>query len=259
MDSADITFVVITKNEARRLAACLASLPAGAHAIIYDALSADGTVEIARRAGARTVSAAWEGFVRSREAAAKLVTTPWTFMLDADERISPGLARELLELDPAPDIGGYSVPRRNHFCGRWIRSAGWWPDRLIRLFRTGHARLVARGPKSQGVHETWEPSGRSCELHAPIEHYSYDSAAEYRRKFALYTDLEASGGHAGFLAALAGWVLVPARFAWYWLRRGGIVEGWRGAFVCAGNAAYPAVVTTKRWLRRYAARDEMPV
>lgn len=259
MNSADITVVVITKNEAHRISACLASVPAGAHTIVYDALSGDGTVELARAAGARTVRASWEGFVRARQAAAALVTTPWTFMLDADERMSADLARELQELDPSSEIGGYSVPRRNHFAGRWVRSGGWWPDRLIRLFRTGRARLVARGPASHGVHETWAPSGEVRELRSPIEHYSYDSPSDYRRKFSMYTDLESSAGVATLGAVASAWLVVPARFAWYWLRRGGIFEGWRGALVCGGNAAYPAVVSTKRWLRGRARRQGAPV
>jgi glycosyltransferase involved in cell wall biosynthesis len=259
VDSADITFVILTRDEAANIGACLASLPTASRAIVYDAQSQDGTAGIARAAGAAVTSAPWRGFKRSREAAARLVTTPWTFMLDADERISPDLRAALQRLRPGPDVGGYSMPRRNHFCGRWIRSAGWWPDRLVRLFRTGKARLVARGPSSQGVHETWHPDGECRELAAPIEHYSYDSPAAYRRKFALYTDLEASGARGTLTAAVAAWLIVPARFAWYWLRRGGVFEGWRGAFVCAGNAAYPAVVATKSWLRSGAPGDEAGV
>lgn len=255
MDSADVTFVILTKNEAPNIGACLASLPKGSRALVYDALSDDGTASLAQSAGANVVSAPWAGFVAARDAAAQLVKTPWTFMLDADERISPALARELECLQPGPHIGSYSMPRRNHFCGRWIRSAGWWPDRLVRLFRTGQARLVARGASSQGVHETWHPGGECHELASPIEHYSYDSPAGYRRKFSLYTDLEAGSGRAAFADVVGAWLVVPARFAWYWLRRGGIFEGWRGAFVCGGNATYPAVVATKSWLRKDAARD----
>ena len=250
MDSADITFVVLTKNEARNIGACLASLPKGSPALVYDALSSDDTATVARSAGALVVSAPWAGFVQARDAAARLVNTPWTFMLDADERISPALAQELEHLQPDAQTGGYSMPRRNHFCGRWIRSAGWWPDRLVRLFRTGHTRLVARGASSQGVHETWLPTGQCHDLASPIEHYSYDSPAGYRRKFALYTDLEAESGRPTFAGVIGAWLIVPARFAWYWLRRGGILEGWRGAFVCGGNATYPAVVATKSWLRK---------
>ena len=256
MNSADITFVILTRNEAANIGACLASLPASSRSIVYDAMSTDRTGDIARSAGATVVSAPWQGFRRARGAAAQLVTTPWTFMLDADERISSDLAAQLQGLQPGPDVGGYSMPRRNHFCGRWIRSAGWWPDRLVRLFRTGKAQLVARGPSSQGVHETWHPSGECLVLSAPIEHYSYTSADGYRRKFALYTDLEASGARGTLTGAIGAWLIVPARFAWYWLRRGGIFEGWRGAFVCAGNSAYPAVVATKSWIRRGVPRDE---
>ena len=250
MESADITFVILTKDEAAHIGACLGSLPRDARALVYDALSSDATVEIARSLGASIVQAPWQGFVHAREAAAALVQTPWTFMLDADELVTPDLEAELVSIEPRAEVDGYSVPRRNHFCGRWVRSGGWWPDRLVRLFRTGRARLVARGESQHGVHETWEPQGACVELRSAIDHYSYDSIASYRRKFALYSALEARGRKPNLGRVIATWLMVPIRFGWYWIRRGGILEGWRGAFVCAGNATYPAVVASKSWTGR---------
>jgi len=255
VDSAEITFVVLTHNEAPNIAACLGSVPPRSRTLVYDACSTDDTASIARSLGVTVVQEPWQGFLRAREMAMTLVTTPWTFMLDADERLTPELVRELELAHINPEVGACSVPRRNHFCGRWIRSGGWWPDRLVRLFRTGQAHLQARGHGS-GVHETWQVEGACVALQAPIDHYSYASVADYRRKFALYTDLEAAGGQAGALDVLGAWLLVPVRFVWFWLRRGGIFEGWRGSFVCAGNASYPAVVASKRWTARRQRREE---
>jgi hypothetical protein len=167
-------------------------------------------------------------------------------MLDADERVPAELAGEIEQLQPARDVAGYSVPRRNHFCGRWIRSGGWWPDRLVRLIRTGQATLQGRGA-ADAVHETWQPKGICVALQSPIDHYSYGTITAYRRKFALYTALESKGRHGTLLGVIGAWLLVPVRFAWFWFRRGGIFEGWQGAYVCAGNAMYPAVVMMKSW------------
>jgi glycosyltransferase involved in cell wall biosynthesis len=248
--SADITFVIITKNEAANIAACLQTLPSESPVLVYDAISTDATVDIARARGAAVVQAPWAGYLQSREDAAVHVTTAWTFMLDADERMTPSLVQEIARLEPPPDIMGYSVPRRNHFCGRWIRSAGWWPDRLVRLFRTGKASMTARSAGAHAVHETWALHGRRDDLRAPLDHFSYASVAEYRRKFALYTGLESRAARVGPASLAVAWLLVAPRLLWYLLRRGGILEGWRGAFVCAGSALYPAVVAGKSMMRR---------
>jgi glycosyltransferase involved in cell wall biosynthesis len=249
VNSADITFVVITRNEAANIAACLRSLPPNVPILVYDSISDDETVEFARSFGATVVQAAWAGYARAREDAAAEVHTPWTFMLDADERLTPALAQELEDLQPPNEVAGYCVPRRNHFCGRWIRSAGWWPDRLVRLFRTGQATITSRGSYDSSVHEAWQVQGLCVELRAPVDHFSYESVEDYGRKFALYTSLEAAGVRFGFGRVITAWLIVPLRAGWYLVGRGGVLEGWRGAYVCVGSALYPAVVATKSWRR----------
>lgn len=249
MHSADITYVILTKNEAANIAACLRSVPAQSAILVYDAVSHDATVELARSFGALVVQAQWAGYVRAREEAALQVKTPWTFMLDADERVTAELALEIENIQPPDTTGGYSVARRNHFCGRWIRSGGWWPDRLVRLFRTGQATITARGSGDVAVHEAWQVSGDCEELRAPLDHFSYTSVQEYRHKFAIYTSLEAQGTPMALRYVVAAWLAMPLRAAWYLVRRGGIIEGWRGAYVSIGSALYPAVVATKSWMR----------
>ena len=82
-------------------------------------------------------------------------------MLDADERLD-GAARASIEsAHPAAGIDGYRLHRTTYFCGRPIAGAGWGDERLLRLFRTGRAHLVAR-PAAGGradVHERWEVPG----------------------------------------------------------------------------------------------------
>lgn len=250
MNPADVTFVVLTRNEARNIVDCLRSLPAGSPALVYDAQSTDATCSLAALQGARVVGAPWAGYATARAAAAALVSTPWTFMLDADERLSPGLGRELLALDAPAGIAAYSVARRNHFCGRWIRGAGWWPDRLVRLFRTGCAGLAARGNSKHAVHERWIANGAVAQLAAPLEHYSYPSLHTYREKFARYSDLEAAGARPSLAAAIGAWLLAPARAAWLLVGRRGVLDGWQGAYVSVASALYPAVVAAKSLRRR---------
>ena len=245
MNTADITFVVITKNEAARLRDCLASVPSGAQALIYDSQSRDATASIARAAGAQVVDGPWRGFARTRLDAAGLVQTPWTFMLDADERLSAPLAGEIAALEVSPEIVAYSVARRNWFCGRWIRGAGWWPDRLVRLFRTGHATLIARGGGFDTTHEAWQPDGQVGSLTHPLEHDSYPALVDYRTKFERYTRIEAQAGRGDVQTLLKSASVMPARLLWLLLGRAAILDGWRGLVIAWYSALYPVVVAAR--------------
>ena len=252
MRSADITFVILTRNEEANLGACLQSLLPESPKIVFDAFSEDGTVEIAKSFGATVYREAWKGHVRARTAAAALVTTPWTFMIDADERLTPELRYELHALNPPASVVAYTVPRRNWFLRRWIKGAGWWPDRLVRLFRTGQARVVGHlSPQGStrladtGIHERWIPDGAGAALNSPLEHYSYPNLATYRRKFAEYTMLEARHMLASPARIAGRWLWVPFRFVWLLFARRGILDGWRGIYICAASALYPAVAATK--------------
>ncbi len=252
LNPSDITFVILAKNEESNIEACVLSLPAGSQALVYDARSSDRTADIARSHGARVVTADWQGFAQARTAAAALVQTPWTFMLDADERLTEGLRAELLACAPADETRAYSVARKNYFCGRWIRGAGWWPDRLVRLFRTGAATISKTTSESiPTVHERWTIDGTVEQLTEPLEHYSYQSIASYKEKFSLYTSLEsqATSARGSFASVIIETGLVPLRAVWLLFARRGILDGWQGAYVSLGSACYPAAAKWKAWNR----------
>lgn len=251
MDLDGITFVILTKDEARNIGACLDSVPAGAKTLVYDAESSDATREVASARGARVAVSSWRGFAFARDAAEQLVQTGWIFVLDADERVTPELAAELMEVTPTAQIDAYTIPRANHFCGKWVRGASWWPDRQVRLYRKGKARQSARDARSRaGGHVYYEAPGRTADLRGAIIHYSYASVNDYRRRFRRYTDLEASAAPAGFRDLAVSWLVMPLRAAWLLFVRGGALDGWRGVYVSVASALYPAVVITKAWRSR---------
>ena len=258
MIPSDITFVVLTKNEAARIRSALGSVPRGSRILVCDSQSSDGTDQIARAAGAEVVDVPWRGFVQTRLDAAALVHTPWTFMLDADERLSAELASEIAAIEAPPEIVAYSIARRNWFCGRWIRGAGWWPDRLVRLFRTGRARLVARAGGEAALHETWQPDGQVSPLAHPVDHHSYPTFVDYRAKFERYTDIEAQAAPIDALALLRAAAVMPVRLLWLLLGRGAILDGWRGFAIAWYSALYPVAVAAKartRWRREASAPE----
>ncbi len=219
--------------------------------LVVDSDSSDGSVLVARERGAQTLVRPWDGFVATRRYALGLVSTPWTFMLDADEIIEPELALAILSVEPPGDVAGYLVRRVTYLCGRPILHGAWGGERLLRLFRTKDATLVAE-PAAGGdadVHERWQVEGTVPTLPGVLAHHSYPTIHVYREKFARYTELEARGVHGSLRAFARTGAVALLRAPWLFVRRDGWRDGWRGAFVAFWSALYPVAVAWKA-LRR---------
>ncbi|MGH7728194.1 MAG: glycosyltransferase, partial [Vulcanimicrobiaceae bacterium] len=129
MKPEEITLVVLARNEGSRLAATLAGVPPQIRRLVVDAESTDRTVAVARAAGAEVIVRPWPGFVAARREALAFVQTPWTLMLDADERLDSALAAAILAADGAS--AGYRMRRTTFFCGRAIVGCGWGEERPL--------------------------------------------------------------------------------------------------------------------------------
>ncbi len=245
MNLADITAVILTKNEERRLARTLEALPKGMPVFVLDAESSDATQRIVREHGARLYVRAWTNFVDARRFALAQVTTPWAFVVDADEVVDERLRAALAE---APsDVDGYLVRRDTGFAGEPLRM--WSGERLLRCFRVGAVRVEAF-PTTGGdaaLHERYVCDGSIGELAGSLQHDSYAGRDEYRSKFARYTEIEARGLPPSFARVLRESLLVPWRLAKFALVRGALFDGPRGWYVMWWSALYPAVVAWRAW------------
>ncbi len=198
---------MLTRDEALNLPRALASVPAESPLLVVDAESADDTVALAQARGARTIVRPWAGFVATRRFALGEVTTPWTFMLDADEALGADLREALAAAEPSANIGGYAVARSTYFCGRAMQAGAWGREVPVRLFRTTAAEVYARPAVSSraDLHERWSVTGTVARLGGTLHHHSYPTMRAYAQKFARYTTLEAQSADASPLAvALAG-------------------------------------------------------
>jgi glycosyltransferase involved in cell wall biosynthesis len=242
MRAAEVTAVILTRDEERNLPRALTSLPHGMPVLVIDAFSDDRTVEYARSAGAEVIERTWDGFMEARRFALAQVRTSWTLVIDADEALDDRLRDAILA---APgDVDAYVVRRTTYFRGKPMRM--WSNEPLLRLMRTGRTRIEAR-PAAGGtaqVHERFVCDGPAGELSGTLLHFSYPDTASYRLKFARYTALEAQGLRPSLLAAVASTLGAPLRFVTNLLRRGAIMDGPRGWYVAWCSAWYPAVA---RW------------
>ena len=249
-----LSVAIITLNEEERLGDCLTSVAFADEVVVVDAGSSDQTVEIARAQGARVIVQEWLGFGRQKQFAIDQCRNRWVLVLDADERLPAESAREITAVLRAPLHEAYSLPRQNFFCGRWLKHAGWWPDRVVRLFDKTKARMSDRL-----VHEGVEVSGSVGELHGMIIHHANRDLAHTLAKINSYSSAGAAelakAGRQGSLfqaVSRSSWSFVHN----YLLRRG-FLDGKEGFVQAVCNAVNIFFKYAKLWDsgRRLKRRD----
>ncbi len=232
-----LSVVIITRNEAANILACLDSVAFADEVVVLDNASTDDTAALARAHGARVeVAPDWPGFGPQKNRALALARGRWVLSLDADERISPGLAQEIQTVvRQDPQAVAYELPRLTQFCGQWIRHCGWTPDRVLRLFKRGQARF-----SDDLVHERvlLNKGQRLFALSTPMLHFSYPTPAHYWRKLETYSQAWAAQRHAQGQRTSMGRAVAAALAAFvrsYVLRRG-FLDGAMGFAVCTMQA-----------------------
>jgi glycosyltransferase involved in cell wall biosynthesis len=148
-DSKCLSVIILTLDEEQNLPACLKSLEGlDAEIFVVDSGSTDDTVRIAKEAGGHVCHHEFENYAAQRNWAFENlpIKTPWTLCLDADERLTPQLCREIMERIsiPSADVDGYMMKRRTYFLGKWIRFGGQYPAYHLRLFKTSKGRCEDR-------------------------------------------------------------------------------------------------------------------
>jgi glycosyltransferase involved in cell wall biosynthesis len=147
----DISVVIITYNEEKRLEAALKSVAdIASEIVVVDRFSNDDTVKVAKKYTDLVFQRKWTNFSDQKNFGNSKTSFLWILSLDADERVSPDLREEILQLkEGEPDCSAFSMPRQTYYLGRWIRHGGWYPDRKIRLFRKDSVRW-----EGEYVHES---------------------------------------------------------------------------------------------------------
>jgi glycosyltransferase involved in cell wall biosynthesis len=186
-DSEKLSIVVIAKDEAARLDACLQSVSWADEIVVVDSGSSDATREIARRYTDKVFDIPWRGFGPQKQAAVDLAANDWILNIDCDERVTPELAREIRAI-LASDLtaGAYSVPRRTFLGAREIRHCGWYPDRTIRLFDRRRAHF-----SDSLVHERVIADCPAAGCQGHLLHYSFSGIGPLLTKLNHYSDLSA--------------------------------------------------------------------
>ena len=258
MEGEKLSAIVTTFNEEGNIADCLATLGFADEILVVDSFSTDRTAAIAGAVPkTRVLTHAYAGNGPQCNWAMDQAAHPWVLIVDADERVTPALAREIGELlEKGPSADHYFLRRDNIFLDRVIRHSGWGQDRLVRLLRRGTARYP-----EQRVHADMHPDGPTPTLDAPLLHYTLRSLPLYVEKLHRYAewgaqDLAAKGRRAGF-------VEVALRPAWRFFRmfvlEAGFLDGVHGFVVCALQSYGTFLTWARLWeLRRLPKPSPSP-
>jgi (heptosyl)LPS beta-1,4-glucosyltransferase len=217
-----LTAVILTRNEAKHISACIATLLPWCDAVVvWDSGSTDATCDLAHLAGAVVVQRPFDDYARQRQAALNAVASEWILFIDADERATPALAEEVLQVIQGSDKAGYWIPRRNFIVGHETRGGGFSPDYQLRLLR----REKATYDLAREVHEVVELDGAEGHLSEPLVHLNYDSWRQFHRKQIAYARYEARIlAQRGIRPRPHNFVLQPLR---EFRRRFVTLAGWR--------------------------------
>lgn len=246
-----LAVIVITHNESGNIRHCLESVKFADCVHVLDSGSTDNTVEIAREMGALVaVSEDWPGFGIQKNRVldlAILAGCEWVLSIDADERVSPGLQAEIKAVLVLPLFDVYTLSRLSSYCGKTINHSGWYPDRVVRLFRNNAARF-----SSDIVHEKVLSSRQVGNLHHHLFHESFKNFESVIDKTNRYSTagaqtLYTKGKNSSLKIAIAHglWAFVRT----YFLRRG-FLDGKMGFILAVSNAEGTYYRYLKCWLKQ---------
>lgn len=242
-----ISAIIVAMNEAHDIADCINSVRSWCtDVIVFDSGSTDGTQDVCRKLGALVFETAdWPGDGPQKNRALNQASGDWIISLDADEKICPQLRDELMATLSTTTHAAFSTPRLSSFCGRAMLHGGWWPDRIVRVFRRAGSRFT-----DVRTHTHIEVEGSIGSFDNPIIHRAIPDIAESLEKANLYSSEGAKtmferGQRASLGRAIASglWAFIRT----YVLKRG-FLDGKHGFMLAVLNAEGTYYRYVKLWL-----------
>jgi hypothetical protein len=192
-------------------------------------------------------------------------------MLDADERVTPELAREMGQVaaNAGPEVGAFKLRRRFHLWGRWLRYSSLYPTWVVRLVHRARVRYQNRGHA-----ETQEVQGETRELvHDLIDENVkgiddwFERQLRYARKEAEYELAQAAKAEATVARSLLSpeplvrraalkraTAELPGRaalyFAYSYFLKRGFLDGSDGLMFCSMRALYQQMIVVQKYTLR---------
>lgn len=252
---AELSVVLITRNEEKGILRCLDSVKSIAdEVVVVDSGSSDRTVELCREAGCRVFFREFDGYGMQKQFAVDQAANDWVLSLDADEVLSPGLQQEIDSLMKGMENSmldadtnkqkpvAFRIPFSLFFMGRILKHGGVGNEFHLRLFnrKRGGFTMVP-------VHEGIEVNGMVSTLKHPVIHYSYRNISHHIDKINVYTSQAAEGYVRKGRGFSKLWVAVkfPTSFFAFYLFKRGFLDGYQGFMWSFLAAVYATLKVAK--------------
>ncbi len=267
-----VSVMILTLNEEINIRECIESVAWSDDVIVFDSFSSDETVNIANELGARVIQRTFDNWSSHQNWAVTSIEfkNPWVFYIDADERCTGELAREINEVAAAADDkSAFRVRRKDHYMGTWLKRSQLYPTWIVRLFRPEKIRY------ERLVNPIAVVEGEIGELNAHLFHYPFShGVAHWINRHNNYSDMESEEAYTGRLNYQVRirnlissdpnirraevkklFYRLPARplikFVYYYVIRRGFLDGRAGLSYSTLQAIYEYFIALKtRELRR---------
>ncbi|MDH4198944.1 MAG: glycosyltransferase family 2 protein [Spirochaetia bacterium] len=173
---AKISGVIISYNEEKKIGDCIKSmLSVVDEVLLVDSLSADRTVDIAKKFKVRVIAQKFLGYIEQKNFAISKAKYDWILSLDCDERLSGELSKSIESIkNDLPEKGGFIINRKTFYVYRWFNYC-FYPDKRVRLFNRKTASWGGVNPHDKVIVQR----GVIQPLKGDILHYSFDSIADH--------------------------------------------------------------------------------
>jgi len=225
-----LSAAIITYNEEKNIQRCIESLlPVVDEIVVVDSLSADRTVAIAESFGATVISQKFLGHIQQKNLAIEKTSNDYVISLDADEALTPELQQSVLNAKENWQGEGYSFNRLTNYCGKWIKTCGWYPDVKLRLFEKGKGEWQGLNPHDEFRLFKTKPQ----HLKGDLLHYSFYTVEQHLKQIDYFSTIGAKALHEkGAKGSFLKMIINPISmfFKSYFLKKG-ILDGKYGLLI----------------------------
>lgn len=183
-----LTAIIPTGNEIHNIEDVITSVNFANEILVVDSFSTDGTYEKALELATKVIQRDYQYSASQKNWAIPQASHEWILLVDADERVTPELEKEIKETLslPSNDNAAYWIGRSNHFMGERVKFSGWRNDGVIRLFKRDLCKY-----EDKHVHAKLNVNGNVVKLKNKLYHNTYITFDKYVEKLNRYANLQA--------------------------------------------------------------------
>jgi glycosyltransferase involved in cell wall biosynthesis len=184
----NISAIIIAKDEEEVIAECLESVSWVDEIVVIDTGSKDKTLSVCKNKNAKVYEFSKGSYQDWRNEGLKKANGNWILYVDADERVTPLLRKEIMSVveKDSKQYSSYAVPRRNIILGKEMKYGGWWPDYVKRLFKKSELKKWTGDLHEEPVFE-----GKMGHLSNSFIHIKHSNLSDMVEKTNKWSKVEA--------------------------------------------------------------------